>query len=482
MQLLCAGAEVDCYNFAGFTRDDGQPVRALSDFVRIDVDQWEAERPEIDAAFHFYYTMNRVITPTWGSALISRSYRIENASECETCTIDTFVQETISGRWKDPIEQVRAAQSKDEATTLKKESLGVFLPSGVFTERAKDKLIAHSGCLCIDCDGVSDPVALRDKLARDRYTYFACLSPSGKGVKALVRIHPSVERHPASFVAAQRYFLDAYDVKLDATCKDVSRACFACHDPDAKPNPQAELLEWDVFGRNGDSESQAATAFAEPKAASPLPGAIWSRDSIIEDFVVLGRRVSESEDQILVGSFLPVISACLARNVYIDFGGRKYPNLYNILVTRPGLRKTTTINLAAYIARSLLLKEAFVSGITSNQALFLEYLKYPDKLWLIDEGNVILANWAHDAAGKQVAKRVLTLYDCSLWRENYIKHKEEEGEAIQEIAQTSTSILIGTTFSSARFSALETRDGMRRRFNYYVSESFGRPDPLATKL
>jgi hypothetical protein len=425
--------------------------------------------------------MNRVTTPTFGSALISRTHRIENASECETCTIDTFIAETISDQWKDPIDQIRAAQSKDEATTLKKELLGVFMLSGVFTGRAKDKFVAHSGCLCIDCDGVSDPVALRDKLARDRHTYFACLSPSGKGVKALVRIHPSAERHLASFVAAQRYFLDAYGVKLDASCKDVSRACFACHDPDAAINPQAELLEWDVFGRNGESQAATASpkpytaaAFAEPQETSKPLSAIWPKDSIIEDFVILARRCSESEDQILVGSFLPVISACLGRNIFIDFGGRKYPNLYNILVTRPGLRKTTTINLAAYIARSLLLKEAFVSGITSNQALFLYYLRHPDKLWLIDEGNVILANWAHDAAGKQVAKQVLTLHDCSSWVENYVKHKEEEGEAIQEVAQTSTSILIGTTFSSARFSALETRDGMRRRFNYYVSESFGR--------
>ena len=132
------------------------------------------------------------------------------------------------------------------------------------------------------------------------------------------------------------------------------------------------------------------------------------------------------------------------------------------------------MKLVTHIARHLLPKEAFVHGVTSNQALFLEYLAHPDKLWLIDEGNVILANWAHDAAGKQVAKQLLTLYDCSSWRESYIKHKKEEGEAIQEIVKTSTSILIGTTFSSARFSALETRDGMRRRFCYYVSESFGR--------
>jgi hypothetical protein len=85
-----------------------------------------------------------------------------------------------------------------------------------------------------------------------------------------------------------------------------------------------------------------------------------------------------------------------------------------------------------------------------------------------------LNNSACDAAGKGVARQILTLYDCSSWRESYLKHEKKEGKAIQEIPETSTSILIGTTFSSARFSALETRDGMRRRFSYYVSESFGR--------
>jgi hypothetical protein len=78
------------------------------------------------------------------------------------------------------------------------------------------------------------------------------------------------------------------------------------------------------------------------------------------------------------------------------------------------------------------LKEAFVSGVTSNQALFSEYLARPDKLWLIDEDGV-LNNWAHDAAGKGVARQILTLYGCPSWRESYLKYEKKEGKAIREI-------------------------------------------------
>jgi hypothetical protein len=218
---------------------------------------------------------------------------------------------------------------------------------------------------------------------------------------------------------------------------------------------------------------QAAVAFPEPQAtaASRTPPCVWQRDSIIEDYMLLARQYSESEDQILVGAFLPMISALLARNVYVNFGGRMFCNLYCVAAAQTGLR--ATIDLVTHIARSLLPEEALFSGVTSNQALFSEYLTHPDKLWLID-GDVILDNWARDPAGKGVARQALTLFDCPPWRESYLKHEKKEGKAIQEVPQTSTSILIGATPEGARFSELETRDGMRWRFNYYTSERFGR--------
>ncbi|MEM7385870.1 MAG: hypothetical protein AAF514_13080, partial [Verrucomicrobiota bacterium] len=85
------------------------------------------------------------------------------------------------------------------------------------------------------------------------------------------------------------------------------------------------------------------------------------------------------------------------------------------------------------------------------------------------------ADWANSAPGKIVAKRFLTLYDCAGWIQNYIRLKDgEDGDSLQSIPETSTSVLLGTTFSNARFNGLEVRDGMRRRFNYYVSEKLAR--------
>jgi hypothetical protein len=86
----------------------------------------------------------------------------------------------------------------------------------------------------------------------------------------------------------------------------------------------------------------------------------------------------------------------------------------------------------------------------------------------------VLANWLSDAAGKIVAKRFLRLYDCAYWQQDYIRQMGDDGGALQRIEETSTSLLIGTTFNNCRFHGLETRDGMRRRVCYYVSEEFAR--------
>lgn len=222
------------------------------------------------------------------------------------------------------------------------------------------------------------------------------------------------------------------------------------------------------------AENTTNSTNSTPPPSRPNP--VWPEDSILEDFIQMARGVSESEDAILIGSILPIAAALLARRVFIRFGSKKYPNLYHLIVTKPGLRKSTTINFADHIAKKLLPPSNFVSGASSEQALFKCYLPNPDKLWIEDEGNTILSNWANDAAGKIVAKRMLKLYDCAGWIQNYIRQEGENDDckAQQLIPETSTSLLIGTTWNNCRFNGLETRDGMRRRTSYYLGENYAR--------
>jgi hypothetical protein len=102
--------------------------------------------------------------------------------------------------------------------------------------------------------------------------------------------------------------------------------------------------------------------------------------------------------------------------------------------------------------------------MTSEEALFEAYSEEnggcPDRLLIEDEGNTLLSIWKDTSYGKMVAKRFLKMYDCSDWRQNFmrnLKGKEGEGKTERYIHETSTSLLIGATFNICRFQPMPSR-------------------------
>jgi hypothetical protein len=271
--------------------------------------------------------------------------------------------------------------------------------------------------------------------------------------------------------------VDWLDARDSQTPEDITAELLALV-KNAKATHKAENregLERGSLVENVENSEAANDIVTSTNSATlPRPEAVWPHDSVLENYMMFARGFSESEDCILIGSILPIVARLLARRVFLRFAGRKYPNLYSLIVTKPGLRKSTSIDLAERIGRALLRPDAFIEGACSEQALFKCYQGQPDKLLIEEEGNTLLSNWASDAAGKIVAKRFLKLYDCKSWTQTYMRQAEENGDALQRIEQTSTSLLIGTTYNNCRFHALETRDGMRRRVNYYLSEKYAR--------
>ena len=124
-----------------------------------------------------------------------------------------------------------------------KKKLPIVLFSGQFSERSDDKLFDHSGFIVLDFDHVADGdeqglAQTKSVLATDQYSYATWISPSGDGIKLLVRI-TNPERHRDHFRALQVYFSKQYGVTPDPSGLNESRACFESYDPDIVVNEGA---------------------------------------------------------------------------------------------------------------------------------------------------------------------------------------------------------------------------------------------------
>lgn len=207
---------------------------------------------------------------------------------------------------------------------------------------------------------------------------------------------------------------------------------------------------------------------------------IFPPNSIIADWFTFARERTEGADCYLLGSILPVIAASLGRRVFMPLGGGlKFSNIFSLICGKPGDRKSTTIRLAAALARLCLPANAFIPASFSPESLFDEYDENtggrPDKLWIADDANSVLTDWQKTGNGERNATRFLELYDCGCLTESFRRNKTETatGEAKRIVAETSTSIVFGATFNVACFQGQAVRAGMARRFLYYVAERRG---------
>jgi hypothetical protein len=129
------------------------------------------------------------------------------------------------------INNIRKSKTKEEAEPFKK-SLSAICFNGTFKERNKNGLIEHSGLCIIDLDGFENDEIYNEqfeKLKNCKYILMAFKSPSGNGLKGVVRIPKSTaEEHTRRFNAFREYFSSPY---WDDVNKDVSRVCFESYDP-----------------------------------------------------------------------------------------------------------------------------------------------------------------------------------------------------------------------------------------------------------
>jgi len=150
---------------------------------------------------------------------------IANTDPYDSVNLERTFNLISKGKLFPVTQQIRSGEG------LKTKLLPYITASGVFEKRALDKLISYSGIVGIDLDNVD--INIREKLFDDHFLNPALLfvSPSNNGIKMFVRVADSIsERHDQYFNAISIYLFCAYGLNSDPACRDISRACFLCHD------------------------------------------------------------------------------------------------------------------------------------------------------------------------------------------------------------------------------------------------------------
>tara|TARA_R110000803_G_scaffold44347_2_gene93935 strand:+ start:3053 stop:5359 length:2307 start_codon:yes stop_codon:yes gene_type:complete len=140
------------------------------------------------------------------------------------------------------VKKIRKEKEKSTRNELKKD-LPAICFSGKFVKRTDNSLQQHSGFICLDFDGYTkqkDLVSDKEKLSKDRYVYSVFISPSGAGLKALIKIPEIPENHTNYFNSLEKYFDNPH---FDKTSKNISRVCYESYDPLLFLNKNSSIWE-----------------------------------------------------------------------------------------------------------------------------------------------------------------------------------------------------------------------------------------------
>lgn len=161
-------------------------------------------------------------------------------------------------------EAVFAQKGMDAAKKSIREAkthLPAVLPCGVFSIRKIAGLERYAGVVPLDFDAFADragAAAFKARLCDDPHILLVFLSPSGRGVKAFLRVPD--RKHSTNYEMAVCYCLDQWDVRPDPSGKDVSRLCFLSFDPTPHWNPAAEILQFNHYAWMRDTGFQPSSS------------------------------------------------------------------------------------------------------------------------------------------------------------------------------------------------------------------------------
>ena len=162
-------------------------------------------------------------------------------------SIPVILDEIRTGKYKPGIIYLRKslAENKTEAYNKAKKSLPAFTPSGKFVGGRKLEFLAdYSSYIILDIDKLSaaDLQNAKHLANQSEFTYASFISPSGNGLKILVKINSDKANHKEAFLLVQAHYESILKLEIDKSGKDVTRLCFYSWDENLYLNENASVF------------------------------------------------------------------------------------------------------------------------------------------------------------------------------------------------------------------------------------------------
>ena len=191
--------------------------------------------------------LDDILDEEWSPKFSYFKRNLFNLYATKTIGISEVYEMTTDTIRKYRTDSLRKLTSKKEQVAYKKKYFDYVTFSGMFTKRNNASLIKHSELLTIDIDGIGSISKLKEiryKLLEDSYfsTELLFTSPRGKGLKWIIKISLEKATHLEYFQAVSKYLKQTYNIAVDASGSDVSRACLLPYDPEAYINPKYSIL------------------------------------------------------------------------------------------------------------------------------------------------------------------------------------------------------------------------------------------------
>lgn len=161
-----------------------------------------------------------------------------NVSPYQSKDVGFYLDRIRTGKSAEIVKEIRMKATKKERDVLKATLPGCTF-AGEFIKRNNNSLKKASGLMIIDIDKLPDAHEEKSKIILNTHIFACWISPSGDGIKALVKI-PIVE-NDKEYKRVFKQVEQLFD-NVDESGKDISRFCFESYDPDIYINLDAETF------------------------------------------------------------------------------------------------------------------------------------------------------------------------------------------------------------------------------------------------